>query len=134
MPNGKTHVIAGVVCGAFTSVAIQHQIEKDNVNFGQVLLASGVGGVTGKLPDVLEPATNPHHRQFFHSFAFGALLGWVGVKGYKKLKERRSRVKNTLDNSFDTIDLLLVVAIIVIAVYILHLIMDGFTPKGLPII
>jgi hypothetical protein len=40
----------------------------------ELLLATGVGMVVGLLPDLLEPALHPNHRQFFHSYAVTALL------------------------------------------------------------
>jgi membrane-bound metal-dependent hydrolase YbcI (DUF457 family) len=37
--------------------------------------------LAASLPDLLEPATSPHHRQFFHSVAFATIL----ATGMKKL-------------------------------------------------
>jgi hypothetical protein len=38
---------------------------------------AGNGGATAMscLPDILEPATSPNHRKFFHSVVFAAAVG-----------------------------------------------------------
>lgn len=38
------------------------------------VIASATGWACGTLPDVLEPATSPNHRQFLHSVLFAGLL------------------------------------------------------------
>jgi inner membrane protein len=45
--------------------------------------AGCVGGYClGTLPDLIEPATSPHHRQFFHSLLFAAAVGYGLYKAY----------------------------------------------------
>ncbi len=52
--------------------------------FHHPLVADAIGAIFGKLPDVLEPALrNPHHRQFFHSFASLEMVGWGMYRVYQ---------------------------------------------------
>ena len=49
------------------------------------LAGGGLAALLTKLPDVLEPAVHPNHRQFFHSVAFAALVatGWKALHGWQ---------------------------------------------------
>ena len=72
------------------------------------------------LPDILEPAVHPNHRQFFHSVPFALALAY-GIRCAYKWKtesdwERLARV----------------VLLIGGAAYLGHLVRDAFTAKGLP--
>jgi len=69
-----------------------------------------VGSLSARLPDILEPATNPNHRKFFHSI----LLLLTSGTGTLTLT-------NSLIKAF-------------CAGYVSHLIADLTTPKGLPLI
>ena len=74
MANGAAHIAAG----ALTEVAMAYygQRQGESVN---PLLAIGASTAFSKFPDWIEPAINPHHRQFFHSISFLAMLG-CGLK------------------------------------------------------
>jgi len=87
------------------------------------LVATAVGSVFGKLPDILEPAlNNPHHRQFCHSLA---VLGMVGY-GVKRAWEWEP--KDEFEEVFR------VLALCAGAGYVSHLVLDGFTPRSLPLL
>ncbi len=79
------------------------------------VLASG-------LPDVLEPAHSPHHRQFCHSAAFAALV----TTGLKKLYDW---VPATPGEALMR-DVLLSVGL----GYMAHLCADATTAMGLPLV
>lgn len=73
MASGKQHALIGAgvaVAGWF----VYCKIAQRPLELGEVMLAAGVGAVGGLLPDLLEPAIHPNHRQFFHSYVAGALL------------------------------------------------------------
>jgi inner membrane protein len=135
MPNGKTHIIAGTTCGAISSIAIHQYFYKEKpIEPGNVLISAGAGAVVSRLPDTLEPALHPNHRAFFHSIAFGALLGLGVVQVTKIIKEEKDKRKAIGTERMSSTEAILILILIVIIVVLLHLAMDGFTKKGLPII
>lgn len=119
MSNGPTHQLtAAALVGA---VCIHAERDKQNMSARPIVGAVLAAKFT-KLPDVLEPAIHPNHRQFFHSVAFASLLGMAGYKIYKW----------NPDNLFDeAIRFALMVAI---GAYGIHLLLDASTPKSLPLI
>ncbi|MCW8966528.1 MAG: metal-dependent hydrolase [Candidatus Pacearchaeota archaeon] len=117
MANGATHYAVGAMTGL--AMAINGQQKDEPVDSLSVIATSTV---FAKLPDILEPAIHPHHRQFFHSIAFLALLGYGLKKAYEwQPEERGSRI-------------LRYVALCAGAGYISHLVLDGLTPRSLPLI
>lgn len=135
MPDGRTHFLAGTVCGALASLVIQARLhENKELNPGHFLLSTGTGAAVSRLPDILEPAVHPNHRAFFHSFAFGAALGFGAVQVGKKIKEKRAERKTLGVEQISGAEILLGLLLIAIMVVLLHLLMDGFTKKGLPLI
>src|SRR5258708_18220480 len=70
--------IAGV--SAFGGVALLKRQYPD-ARLPDPIFAGFVAAIAAGLPDYLEPATTPHHRQFCHSVAFAGLL----IAGMKKL-------------------------------------------------
>ena len=118
MPNGRTHMIVGAGVGIAAALVDQekHQISH-NPAFGAI-----VGAFAGKLPDIVEPALHPNHRQFFHSFAFAGMVGY----GLKKTYDWKPE-----DGAEKVIRLLTLCAGIG---YLSHLLLDATTPKGLPFI
>ena len=85
-----------------------------------------VGGVAGSvltcLPDRIEPAIHPNHRQFFHSLIFAAGLGYcfLKVKQWEPEGEEGAIVRK--------------IALIGIAAYLVHLALDATTAKSLPMV
>ena len=135
MPNGTTHIFAGTICGAVGSLVIQNRVH-ENKQFepGHLLLSTGTGAAASRLPDILEPAIHPNHRAFFHSFTFGALLGFGAVQAFRNIKLKSEERKAAGIDQVSGTEILLGIALIVIFVVLLHLLMDSFTKKGLPII
>lgn len=117
MANGTTHYAVGAMTGIAMAINGQHKDEPVDP-----LLAIASSTVFAKLPDIIEPAIHPHHRQFFHSIAFLALLGAGLKKTYEWQPEKRG----------DRI--LRYVALCAGAGYISHLLLDGFTPRSLPLV
>lgn len=71
---------------------------------------------------MLEPASHPNHRQFFHSLAFAGVLGMAAHKLYTWEP----------DNSFD--EATRFVLLVGVGAYLIHLLLDAGTPKSLPLI
>lgn len=85
-------------------------------------IAALVAALASGLPDVLEPANNPHHRQFCHSAAFAALVasGMKNLYDWIPATPRDALIRNVL-----------------LAVgfgYMAHLCADATTAMGLPLV
>lgn len=115
MASGKVHTQVGAAIGAAFSLADKSKISVINnpVVFG------AVGAVAGKLPDLFEPATNPHHRQFFHSYT---TMGLVGLGLFKTFEWEP-------EDNFEHFARKLI--LIAGAAYLSHLFLDMTTPRGL---
>jgi membrane-bound metal-dependent hydrolase YbcI (DUF457 family) len=132
VPNGGTHIIAGALLGGAASVVIQKKLhESERIDLGQVVLTSGSGALAGRIPDILEPPTNPNHRAFFHSWLFGGLLGFVIAEFWRSAKRKREEgIEEGIEDISGT-EIWLAIGMIVLLAIMLHVIMDGFTTKGL---
>ena len=119
MPNGNTHrLIAALAIGGVSLVKESHEgdvTEKSLVN-------AAIAALSTNLPDMIEPAKNPHHRQFFHSIAFGSLVAVAGVKLYHWKPEE------------DWEKVLRGILLVSCGGYLVHLIADSLTPRGLPLL
>lgn len=132
MPNRKVHIKAGAITGGLAAGgrSLHLEIQKQstflnyNIDWGKVLidtlLGTGVGCIGGALPDILEPATSPFHRDFFHSQSVGGAV----VYGIHQMEQ----------GSLNIPDELKPVAWAAGASYLSHLALDGQTPMGLPIV
>lgn len=134
MPNRKKHKKEGAKIGglfaAFTyaiDYSIERQknikqnlpVEKFNLVEFSITTATGIGlgKIGGILPDLLEPATSPHHRKFFHSTTAGTALAGTILANQGKMKRVTKSLVNALGASYSS-----------------HLALDAKTPKGLPFI
>ena len=130
MANRKEHIKTGAFAGgaAGFSLNILYQVQK--IKNGKqkefeywplVLWTAGgvaVGAVGGMLPDLLEPAKNPRHRKFFHSVTSGLIvLGGVVAVNKSQLPIEAKVVCSALGVG-----------------YLSHLVLDGKTKFGLPIV
>lgn len=86
------------------------------------ILAGGVAVLCGSLPDLIEPATSPHHRQFFHSLAFAAL----GFEGLRRVYRWQP------EDDFERV--VRGLTLIAGGAYLIHLAMDATTPMSVPLI
>lgn len=120
MPNGATHtMVAALAVGGLVTVTSE---EGDEHAPGKIVASGAVAVAGSKLPDLLEPALNPHHRQFFHSLVFAAAVGMATCKIYQWEPQTKHQ---------EWIRLLLLAGA---AGYLIHLVMDGCTPRSLPLI
>lgn len=120
MANGMTHSIAGGLSGLAVSLI---DTDEHGRSVHNPMLATAVGTLFGKLPDILEPALrNPHHRQFCHSVTVLIALGY----GLKKIYKWEPK-----DNIEGVLRCLMLCAG---AGYISHLLLDASTPRSLPLL
>ena len=118
--NAKAHALiaAASVGGALASVKPNAQAQR----LPHPIVGGGLAALFASLPDLLEPATSPNHRQFFHSVAFAGMV----CHGLYKVYEWHP------EEPFERF--LRDIALIAGAAYLVHLVLDGFTPKSLPLI
>ena len=130
MPNKPTHLITGVLTGAAVALIKLQYFEPDSINslgdlLGElplltiVLISAAVGGQFGLLPDILEPAKsgNWRHRKFFHSYTLLVMIVWFTYQ-----TETNPELHDMVRHFFT----------VAAAGYLSHLILDSFTPAGLP--
>jgi membrane-bound metal-dependent hydrolase YbcI (DUF457 family) len=86
------------------------------------IAGAGFAAVATNLPDIMEPAVNPHHRQFFHSLAFAGLLIVAGKALYDWQPE-------TDEGRFWR-----KAGLIGLGAYMCHLALDATTPRSLPLL
>lgn len=89
-----------------------------SLDWAELALYGGAGGLAGLLPDIFEPATDPNHRRFFHSMIFGggAIYATHGEHSAKWDSNSRAFVQALS------------------WCYLSHLGGDATTPRGIPII
>jgi membrane-bound metal-dependent hydrolase YbcI (DUF457 family) len=119
MPNGNTHrLIAALAVGgvSFANEAIHGEATE------KPLLSASIAALLTNLPDTLEPAINPHHRQFFHSVLFGGILAYAGAKAYEWQPE----------DDLETV--MRVLVMVGCGAYLVHLLADSTTPRSLPLV
>lgn len=119
MSSGRVHQIAAFAAGC--AIAAHAQSQGRGPMLG-VLLSGGWSALATKLPDLLEPAEHPNHRQFLHSAIFGLLVGKLTYEGYCWVPANdRERVWREL-------------ILLGGGAYLLHLVLDSITPRGIPLL
>lgn len=103
------------------ATAIVQQREGRPVD-GTALAMGLAASALPSLPDLLEPATNPNHRRFFHSMVFMAGLVHAMHRAYRWEAEE------------DWEKLTRAVLLVGGAAYLGHLALDAMSPKSLPLI
>ncbi|MBA7522307.1 hypothetical protein ES705_14425 [subsurface metagenome] len=121
MANFQGHLIAGAASGGVIDIIRKIKDEKPLEPRDLVILSAEVclGAMGGILPDKLEPTIHPRHRKFFHSILFLSLIA-AGLFLLWKNDRIAEWVKWLLTA--------LAVA------FIIHLLIDDFTPAGLPVV
>jgi len=119
MPNALAHRIGAA---AAVGLVVHLNEQKNGESTLKPIAGAGLAAVFGTLPDIIEPACNPNHRQFFHSFGMFSLVGC----GLYKL------TKWEPEDDFDKI--VKFVSMVVAGAYLVHLAMDSSTPRSLPLI
>jgi len=124
--NRQAHALGSGLAMAIAAYndasAPRERPKSDQERLGIAVVAGGVGAKCGSLPDLLEPALNPNHRQFFHSVAFGMLM----VGGLRQLYRWQP------DESWQR--LVRGATLIAGGAYLVHLAMDATTKKSIPLI
>ena len=130
MANFKKHAATGAGVGlALTAIVNYFQQQKrkeldptykfDWTEFiGKSLAGGGIGAFCGVLPDLIEPATCPNHRKFFHSITAASAIGYGMYKANSSdLPDKDKELINLAGAS-----------------YLSHLLLDSETEFGLPLV
>ena len=119
MPCGTTHRLIN-----FTATAsyLASRPEDQQKGIAHPLVGGTASALLASLPDIIEPAIHPHHRQFFHSIAFAGLVGYGLHRAYHWKPET------------DGQELLRIAALLVGSAYLLHLAADMFTARSIPVL
>ncbi len=146
MPGKRTHSGVGLAIGLGAGVLA---VQGGDPEYRVIEVAfAGLGGwIGGVTPDLLEPASDPNHRAFFHSLTAGG--GIAAVASADWLKSIRARADecaarasaapegSDLRRSEELKCLALHCAagllIGFLAGYASHLVLDAVTPRGLPV-
>lgn len=120
MPNSAQHLAIGAVAGTGTYLLMCRYYNR-KVDLAEALVCAGAGMAGAALPDLLEPALHPHHRKIAHSITAGGAL--------TKFSLDRCASANGEWTEFGKI-----VFASAGAGYISHLVADGCTPRGLPML
>lgn len=120
MSSGPTHRLAAATV-IFTAASIGANDARIR-DLPHPILASGLASIFTNLPDLVEPATNPHHRQFFHSFVFAGGVVYGLKRAYQWIpQDDRGRFARHL-------------LLILGGAYLIHLALDACTKRSLPLI
>ncbi len=119
MSNALAH---RTVAALVTGVAILHTEAKEGKQTLAPVAGSILAAICTNLPDKLEPAIHPHHRQFFHSVAFATLIGGGMYKLYQWETETEME------------QLLKCCLLVAGGSYLIHLAMDSCTRRSLPLL
>jgi membrane-bound metal-dependent hydrolase YbcI (DUF457 family) len=118
--NAKAHALIATVGvgGVLACVKPNAQAQR----LPHPIVGGGLAAFFASLPDLIEPATSPNHRQFFHSIAFAAILGYGLYKVYEWQPEQ----------PFEQI--LRALALVAGGAYLTHLIADSLTKRSIPFV
>lgn len=147
MPNRSTHELAGAVSGVALAL-----LRVGDASTSQAL-AEVVGGafggwIGGVLPDVLEPATTPNHRELAHSVVVGGTLTLARLAEWQATCRSEAKGCDARALTFalgsdarqraewDALGWRFLAGLLagVVAGYASHLILDAGTAKGLPLL
>lgn len=119
MPNAATHrTVNFVVAAAY----LASRPDDRQTGFAHPIIGATATATLASLPDLVEPAIHPNHRQFFHSVTFAALLAYGLYRVYKWQPE----------NSAD--EFLKSGVLVAGSAYLLQLAADFLTAKSLPLV
>ena len=118
--NAAAHALhAATVVGGAHAI---HDLRQHGQFTPMPLASGGLAALLGSLPDWIEPAYNPHHRQFFHSVTFLCGVGYVTYRVYRWQPDTPWQ------------KLMKWLGVVAGGAYMVHLMCDARTPRGLPML
>ena len=120
MANLKEHAWLGAGTGVLTYILMCRYYDRP-FDFGEMLGCAVVSTAAAMVPDILEPALSPNHRNVAHSLVAGsALLSFA---------KHRCGADNR-----DWEELQKILWAAATSGYLSHLVADASTPRGLPLL
>ncbi len=121
MPNSKEHLESGIALSIADVILSKSNYTNNEIDYRRIIadliLKIPIGMFGSVLADLLEPANNPNHREFFHSISFAIFL--LIVYFFVDTSSLDQKLKEIIK--------------LIIIEYWVHLGLDSRTPKGLPI-
>lgn len=109
--------------GALTLTVVAASISPKQEEIAARAAVGCVGGYCfGTLPDLIEPATSPNHRRFFHSLTFAVAMCY-GLYRLNQWEPVSAEMKA-----------LRIIGLIAGGAYLVHLALDATTKRSLPLI
>jgi inner membrane protein len=117
MADGPTHRFAAAV---IVGSSMLH-LEKGQEQGFLPIIGAAVAACLGDLPDRLEPAIHPNHRQIYHSIVVGILIGALVIRIYRwePVPDWQKAVR--------------LLSLAGCGAYLVHLALDAFSPRSLPL-
>lgn len=147
MPGNDVHSLAGIAAGVAAIPACRRMLvsEPSPIEKGFAIVAAIMGS---RAPDGLEPADSPEHRGFIHSLAAFSIIAAVSDGLMRELQQLEQQAGDTMNRYmeyglaipaedrwlFILSRLAICVLVGLLFGYGSHLFLDGFTPKGLPLL
>lgn len=144
----EVHTLVGTIAGG-CAVAYRAQTQEPIYSSIETIAGCFWGYVGSRLPDIIEPALSPNHRQFAHSAIAGIGISksiYLFLKDWEEYYRasanhfKSKQIQTDWLKKFIYIVLEFLFRIIAAgfcglsAGYLSHLILDGSTPKGLPLV
>lgn len=120
MPCAATHRLVNMTATAAFLAA--HKPGPDNHALPHPAVGATLSATLATLPDLIEPAVHPHHRQFFHSLVFAGLVGYGIHKAYHWQPQTQLH------------EIIRLAVLLGGSAYLLHLAADFMTARSLPFI
>jgi membrane-bound metal-dependent hydrolase YbcI (DUF457 family) len=147
MSDANVHMLAGVAAG-FAAIPVCERILPDESSPFERLTTFFSAIMGSRAPDVFEPADSPDHRGFFHSLAACCLLGVASLAAVRELRQFEQQAGETINRYVESglaipagdwwmliLSRLLICALVgFLFGYESHLVLDGMTPKSLPLL
>jgi hypothetical protein len=147
MPNRNVHVRVGVLSGTVAAAWCAHHAAVSNIAVEVVAGAVG-GAIGGLLPDIIEPATSPAHRNLAHSAAALAAISLIRTAELQAHCREQAALFDRLTiglgssspqrqaAEWNALFWRFLAGLLIGSVvgYASHILLDGQTPAGIPIV